>query len=132
MCDKKLLAELWATEKTSEQIAEILGMNKRNVLKEVAKLGLTGKKPRHSMATIRDALTYKQTHTMKETSEKFGVATSTIIIWSNKYNLQFGLKRKRKPNVNPRDRREIDWQPQVNVLKKVPEGLVIPTRGYGW
>ena len=132
MYDSELIKELWASEKTSEQIAEMLGMNKRKLIAAVKKLGLPSKKPRHSMRTIEEVLIYKNQNTVREAVEKFNVSSSTIVKWQNKYNAQFGLTRKRKPNVNPIDRREINWQPQVNVLKSVPEDLHIPTRGYGW
>lgn len=123
---------LWESEKSSAQIASILGVTKRKLLREVNRLGLPSKKPTFSMTTIREALEYKQTHTVEQTATKFGVARSTINNWSREFNEQFGLKRKRRPSIRRKQREEAEWFHQVRVLSSVPRGLEIPSRGYGW
>lgn len=129
MYDSELLRELWSSEKTSEEIAGILGMNRRKMIQAVKKLGLPSKKPTKSLETIGEALLYSKEHTLQEAATKYGVAKSTIVNWGRKYNDMFGLTYSR---IDTKEEPEDHWEPSVNVLKSVPPNLTIPRRGYGW
>lgn len=82
---------------------------------------MTGKS-KFSEEHIQSAIEYRRTHSTVQTADHYGVSTATIRYWLK----QRGIRSQRVKQLAP------DEQPEVRVLKKVPEGFKVPHRRSGW
>lgn len=84
---------------------------------------------KYPMSTIIAAVEYRKTHTTKETAEKYNASPTAVNNWCKIYGDGLGFIRKPR---KPRPDYDAKWKPAVRILKKVPKGLEVPERGFGW
>lgn len=82
---------------------------------------MTGK-PKFSEEYEEKAVEYRRYNTEADTAEKFGVSPSTIRYWLSKRGIRVSRARYLAA----------DEEPQVRILKRVPEGFRVPHRRFGW
>ncbi len=102
-CRKEIAARFDVTEHEISTICRGSGIRARRLIDEDKK---------------REIAEYRNTHTLKATSQKFNISMINVSAYHEKYG--DGVNIEEKP-MNT-----------VNVLKSVPNNFTAPKRGFGW